>query len=95
MVTLETAHFHVHVRVENRALGVEAAADAETAYAALAAPLPPPGIPSRAIVGDNADYTNGFTIEHPLPHGVRLLTRSTGYVAEPAPRPPAWKRPTS
>ena len=30
-LTLETAHFHVHVRAEDRALGYEAAAEAETA----------------------------------------------------------------
>ena len=66
-LTIETAHFRVHVRAETRALGLEAAADAEAAYAALASELPPPGRTIEVIVGDNTDYTNGSATEYPVP----------------------------
>jgi hypothetical protein len=77
-LTLETAHFRVHVRVQDRALGVQAAGEAETVYAALAALLPPPRRPIEVIVGDNADYTNGFATEYPLPTAFVFATPPTG-----------------
>jgi len=77
-LTLETAHFRVHVRAEDRTLGIEAAADAESVYAALAALLPPPGRPIEVIVGDNADYTNGFATEYPLPTAFVFATPPAG-----------------
>jgi len=79
-LTLETAHFRVHVRAEIEALGVEAAADAETAYAALAARLPAPGRRIEVIIGDNADYTNGFATEYPVPTAFVLAAPPTGDV---------------
>ena len=77
-LTLETAHFRVHVRAETRALGLEAARDAETAYAALAAWLPPPGRRIEVIIGDNADYTNGFATEYPVPTAFVLAAPPVG-----------------
>ena len=77
-LTLETAHFRVHVRAGTKALGVEAAADAETAYAALAARLPPPGRRIEVIIGDNADYTNGFATEYPVPTAFVLAAPPVG-----------------
>ena len=77
-LTLETAHFRVHVRAEDRPLGLVAAAEAETVYAALAAELPAPARPIQVIVGDNADYTNGFATEYPLPTAFVLATPPVG-----------------
>ncbi len=66
-LTLETRHFHVHVRVEDRGLGVRAAAVAETVYAALAAELAPPSSRIELVVADNADVTNGAATVYPWP----------------------------
>jgi hypothetical protein len=77
-ITLETAHFHVHVRAEDRALGLGAAAYAEMVYAALAAELTPPGRKIEVVVGDNADYTNGFATEYPLPTAFVYATPPVG-----------------
>ncbi len=79
-LTLETAHFRVHVRAETEALGRAAAAEAETAYAALAAELPAPRRPIEVIIGDNADYTNGFATEYPLPTAFVLAAPPVGDV---------------
>jgi hypothetical protein len=77
-LTLNTAHFRVHVRTENRALGMEAAAQAEAVYAALAPELPPPARPIQVIIGDNGDYTNGFATEYPLPTAFVLAAPPVG-----------------
>ncbi len=79
-LTLETRHFHVHVRAEDRPLGLAAAAEAERTYAALAAVLPPPGRTIELIVGDNADFTNGMATEYPLPTALVYVTPPVGDV---------------
>jgi hypothetical protein len=57
-MTLETAHFRVHVRPAEEALGVRVAGEAEAAWAALATRLPPPRRRVDLVVSDNADYAN-------------------------------------
>jgi hypothetical protein len=66
-MTLETAHFRVHVRPAEEALGVRVAGEAEAAWAALATRLPPPRRRVDLVVSDNADYANGFTTVFPSP----------------------------
>jgi hypothetical protein len=66
-LTLETAHFHVHVRAEAREVGRAAAAVAESVYAALAAELPAPSSTIELVVADNADVTNGAATVYPFP----------------------------
>ena len=79
-LTLNTAHFRVHVREENRALGVEAAAQAEAVYADLATELPPPARTIEVVIGDNSDYTNGFATEYPVPTAFVLAAPPVGDV---------------
>jgi hypothetical protein len=66
-MTLETAHFRIHVRPTEEALGERVAGEAEEAWAALAARLPPPHRRVDLVVSDNADYANGFTTVFPSP----------------------------
>lgn len=65
--TLETAHFRVHVRPDEAALGVRVAGEAEAAWAALAERLPAPRRRVDLVVSDNADYANGLTTVFPSP----------------------------
>jgi hypothetical protein len=65
--TLETPHFRVHVRPEQESLGVRAAAEAEAAYAALAARLPEPSARIDLVVSDQMDFANGFATVFPSP----------------------------
>lgn len=58
--TLETAHFRVHVRPDQRDLGARAAGEAEAAYAALAAELPQPRGRIDLVVADHVDAANGL-----------------------------------
>jgi len=66
-LTLETAHFHLHVRAEQRAEGVRAAAFAEDAYARLARELQPPAGTIELVVADNVDATEGYAAVTPWP----------------------------
>jgi hypothetical protein len=65
--TLETPHFRVHVRPEQESLGVRTAAEAEAAFAALAARLAAPTARIDLVVSDNLDVANGFTTVFPSP----------------------------
>jgi hypothetical protein len=65
--TLETTHFRVHVRPAQESLGVRAAAEAEAAYAALAARLPEPSARIDLVVSDQMDVANGFATVFPSP----------------------------
>ncbi|HEY2805788.1 MAG TPA: hypothetical protein VGI92_08020 [Gemmatimonadales bacterium] len=66
--TFETAHFNVHVREEYAALGPRAAGEAEAAWAALAALLPPPHRRIELVIADNIDDPNGYASTYPLPN---------------------------
>jgi hypothetical protein len=65
--TLETAHFRVHVRPEQRELGRRAALEAESVWTRLARILPPPGLRLDLVVSDHADEANGFAATFPTP----------------------------
>ncbi len=65
--TLETAHFRVHVRPSQRELGARAAGEAEAAFAALAAELPPPHARIDLVVTDHLDEANGSASVYPTP----------------------------
>lgn len=65
--TLETAHFRVHVRPDQRALGARAAGEAEAAYQRLAAELPAPRGKVDLVVTDHVDAGNGFASVFPTP----------------------------
>ncbi|MDP3772838.1 MAG: hypothetical protein Q8Q85_01070 [Gemmatimonadales bacterium] len=65
--TLETAHFRVHVRPDQRELGRRAAGEAEAAYAALAAELPSPRGRIDLVVADHVDEANGVARTYPTP----------------------------
>lgn len=69
-LTLETAHFRVHVRPAQESLGVRVAGEAEGAYAALATRLPAPRATIDLVVTDHADYANGFATVFPSPRVV-------------------------
>jgi hypothetical protein len=66
-MTLETAHFHVHVRADARVYGRHAAAVAESAYARLAAELPPPSSRIELVLADTWDFSEGLTTIFPWP----------------------------
>jgi hypothetical protein len=66
-LTVETAHFHVHVRAEQRAEGLRAAAIAEGAYARLARELRPPSGTIELVIADNSDATDGYAGIVPWP----------------------------
>ncbi len=63
--TLATPHFRVHFRAEHEVQGRRAAADAERAWARLAAELTPPRGPVDLVVADNVDYSNGYATTFP------------------------------
>ena len=65
--TLETAHFNIHVREDYRELGPRAAAEAERAWTALSAVMPPPTRRIELVIADNVDESNGFASTYPLP----------------------------
>ena len=66
-MTLETAHFRVHVRPAQDSLGVRVAGEAEAAWAALAARLPAPRRKVDLVVDDHVDFANGVTTVFPTP----------------------------
>jgi WD40 repeat protein len=57
--TLRTAHFSVHFTPELEEIARRTAANAERAYAQLAAELTPPRGRIDLIISDNVDYSNG------------------------------------
>ncbi|HET7551257.1 MAG TPA: hypothetical protein VFK04_08200 [Gemmatimonadaceae bacterium] len=63
--TIDTEHFRIHFTPELEATARRAAADAESAYAALAEQLHPPRGPIDLVVADNVDYSNGYTTPFP------------------------------
>ncbi len=63
--TLSTPHFRVHYARGLESLGRRAAANAERAYAELAAELVPPRGTVDLVVSDNVDYTNGYATPTP------------------------------
>jgi hypothetical protein len=64
-LTLETAHFHVHVPVGLEREGRVAGAAAERAYGQLAAELQEPRGSIDLVVTDDADYSNGYATPTP------------------------------
>jgi hypothetical protein len=66
-MTLRTAHLRVHVRPAQESLGVRVAGEAEAAWAALAAHLPPPRRTVDLVVSDHVDFANGLTSVFPSP----------------------------
>jgi len=63
--TIHTKHFRVHFTPELEAGARRAAAEAEIAYARLAAQLHPPRGTIDLVVADNVDFSNGFTTVFP------------------------------
>ena len=63
--TWHTPHFRVHARAPREAVALRAAAEAERAYAALAAELTPPRGTIDLTLHDNTDFTNGFALAVP------------------------------
>jgi hypothetical protein len=63
--TLHTAHFRVHFRPAYRGTATEAAAEAERAYALLAARLHPPRGTIDITLADGSDVPNGFASVSP------------------------------
>ncbi|MGZ9194726.1 MAG: TolB family protein, partial [Gemmatirosa sp.] len=63
--TLATPHFRVHFRAEHETQGRRAAADAERAWARLAAELTAPRRPVDLVVADNVDFSNGYATTFP------------------------------
>ena len=63
--TLHSTHFRIHFRPAYRALAVEAAAEAERAYALLATELHPPRGIVDLTLADDADTPNGFATTYP------------------------------
>jgi hypothetical protein len=63
--TLRTEHFRVHFTPELEPLARRAAANAERAWAQLAAELPPPRGPVDLVVSDDVDVTNGYATTFP------------------------------
>lgn len=68
--TMQTRHFRVHVRAEQRELGARAAGEAEAAWEALARELTPPRRTIDLVVADNVDDANGFATIYPVPRVV-------------------------
>ncbi len=77
-MTLETAHFRIHVRPAEEGLGERVAGEAEEAWAALAARLPPPRRRVDLVVSDNADYANQLHHRLPSPRIVVYPPRRRG-----------------
>jgi hypothetical protein len=65
LVSVHTPHLRVHVRRELLSLGVRAAREAESAWAALARDLVPPRGPVDLVVTDNADVSQGYASTFP------------------------------
>jgi hypothetical protein len=63
--TLRTAHFSIHFTPELEAIARRTAANAERAYAQLAAELTPPRGRIDIVVSDNVDYSNGTATPFP------------------------------
>src|SRR3712207_4948957 len=63
--TIRTAHFSVHFTPELEQIARRTAANAERAYAQLAAELVPPRGPIDIVVSDNVDYSNGAATPYP------------------------------
>jgi len=72
--TLHTQHFRIHFRPSYRAQAVEAAAEAERAYALLASELRAPRGIVDVVVSDDMDAANGFTTTYPSNRFTILLT---------------------
>ena len=72
--TLSTAHFDVHFTPELESLARRSAAQAETAYAALARILHPPRGRIELVLADNVDFTNGFATPIPTNRVVLYTT---------------------
>jgi hypothetical protein len=63
--TLHTQHFRIHFRPAYRAIAIDAAAEAERAYALLATELHPPRGIVDLTLGDDVDAPNGFATTYP------------------------------
>lgn len=63
--TIHTQHFRVHFRPAYRARAVEAAGEAERAYALLSTELHPPRGIVDLTLSDDVDTPNGFTTTYP------------------------------
>lgn len=63
--TLRTAHFSIHFTLELEEIARRTAANAERAYAQLAAELTPPRGRIDLVVSDNVDYSNGTATPFP------------------------------
>jgi len=64
-LTIRTPHFSVHFTAPVEETARRAAANAERAYAQLAAELTPPRGPIDLVVSDNVDFTNGYATPVP------------------------------
>ncbi|MDP3910988.1 MAG: hypothetical protein Q8Q14_11415 [Gemmatimonadales bacterium] len=88
--TLHTAHFRVHFRPAFRAVALDAAAEAERAYALLATELRPPRGTIDLTLADDVDAPNGFATTYPS-------NRFTVYLVPPVMDPglrahDSWRR---
>lgn len=63
--TLVTEHVRVHYTPELEPLALRTAANAEWAWARLAAELPPPRGTVDIVVADNVDFANGYATPYP------------------------------
>jgi hypothetical protein len=79
--TLHSQHFRIHFRPVDRARALEAAAEAERAYALLATELHAPRGIIDVTLSDDVDIPNGFTTTYPSNRFTILLVPP---VADPA-----------
>ena len=88
--TLHTQHFRIHFRPAYRAIAVDAAAEAERAYALLASELRPPRGIVDLTLADDVDAPNGFATTYPSNRFTILLVPP---VSDPALRDfDSWRR---
>lgn len=78
--TWHTRHFRIHAKWEDSALALEAAVEAERAYAMLARELAPPRGKIDLVLAGNLDVSNAFTSFFPS-------NRITVYLTPPAGNP--------
>lgn len=72
--TFSTTHFDVHFTPELEAVARRSAAQAESAYEALAGVLHPPRGRIELVLADNVDFTNGFATPVPTNRVVLYTT---------------------
>lgn len=88
--TLHTTHFRIHFRPEFRGVALQAANEAERAYALLAAEVAAPRGIVDITLSDDVDAANGFASQVPTNRITLLLTSGAGEL--PLQRFDSWLR---